>query len=63
MNRGLDFQSLNWGRDKINVMEPSSCQCRLFFCYWCAGPVSDEETQQGLEDSEAHKKKHAQFGS
>ena len=22
------------------------------------GPVSDEETQQGLEDSETHKKKH-----
>ena len=29
---------------------------RLFFVG--AGPVSDEETQQGLADSETHKKKH-----
>ena len=44
-------------------LEPKGCyvhiyrlRVRLFFVG--AGPVSDEETQQGLEDSEAHKKKH-----
>ncbi len=45
-------------RTKRMLCTHLSLESEIIFCYWCAGPVSDEETQQGLEDSEEHKKKH-----